>query len=64
MGVDMGVAFAAPIISAGALIYYNGKGYFLTGYSEKGYRFPDKLFRVRFAGFFKHRYTVDQQAPG
>ena len=55
MGVDTGAAgaaFAAPIISAGALIYYIGKGYFLTGCSEKGYQFPDTLFRVRFAVLF------------
>ena len=49
MGVDTGAAgaaFAARRISAGALIYYIEKGYFLTGYNEKGYQFPDTLFRV------------------
>ena len=30
------------------LIYYIGKGYFLTGHSEKGYQFQNTLFRVRF----------------
>ena len=26
---------------AGVLIYYIGKGYFLTGHSEKGYQFQN-----------------------
>ena len=64
MGVDTGAAgaaFAAPIISAGALIYYIEKGYFLTGYSEKGYQFPVTLLRVRFAVLF---LSLGTQLPG
>ena len=30
----------------GVLIYYNGKGYFLTGHSEKGYQFQNSRHTV------------------
>ena len=48
------------------LIYYIGKGYFLTGHSEKGYQFQNGGHTVKgkFSGpLFTHRYTVDQKAP-
>ena len=49
------------------LIYYIGKGYFLTGQSKKGYQFQNVEHTVygKFCGptLFAHRYTVDQQAP-
>ena len=43
-----------------------GKGYFLTGHSEKGYRFQnlEHIVKGQFCDpLFTHRYTVDQQAP-
>ena len=46
------------------LIYYIGKGYFLTGHSEKGYQFQNMYcsgYVLR--SLFTHRYTVEQQAP-
>ena len=48
------------------LIYYIGKGYFLTGQSKKGYQFQNVEHTVygKFCGpLFVHRYMVDQQAP-
>ena len=48
------------------LIYYIGKGYFLTGQSENGYQFQNVEHTVKgkFCGpLFTHRYKVDQQAP-
>ena len=51
---------------AGILINNFGKGYFLTGHSEKGYQFQNVEHTVKglFCGpLFTHRYTVDKQAP-
>ena len=47
------------------LIYYIGRGYFLTGHSDKGYQFQNVGHTVqgKFCGpLFTHRYTVDQKA--
>ena len=49
-----------------ALIYYIGKGYFLTGQSEKGYQFQnvEHIVKDKFcSSLFTHRYTVDHRAP-
>ena len=49
----------------GVLIYYIGKGYFLTGHSEKRYQFQNSGHTVygKFCGpLFTHKFTVDQQA--
>ena len=48
------------------IIVYNGKGYYLTGHSEKGYQFQNGEHTVQgkfCSPLFTHRYTVDQQAP-
>ena len=48
------------------IIVYNGKGYLLTGHSEKGYQIQNVEHTVKgkfCSPLFDHRYTAGQQAP-